>query len=157
MKFTYGGNSVMSVLVCISVLCLGNLEHGKAITSHRKLWNAIIYPCHWYLLLTHKSPYKWSTPKHFPMLHGSILLTIGWGNLTLCNKLQWHSNYTRILSPNEYFHQRIRSSAVLTRSNIVRYYINNYWNWGRISIRCPDPQKTLGCLLWFFLRKLTGL
>ena len=27
-------------------------------------------------------------------------------------------------------------SAVIMRSNIVSYYINNYRNWGRISIRC---------------------
>ena len=30
----------------------------------------------------------------------------------------------------------VQWSAVITRSNIVRYYINNYRNWGRISIRC---------------------
>ena len=30
----------------------------------------------------------------------------------------------------------VQLSAVITRSNIVRYYINNYRNWGRISIRC---------------------
>ena len=30
----------------------------------------------------------------------------------------------------------IQSSAIITWSNIVRYYINNYRNWGRISIRC---------------------
>ena len=31
---------------------------------------------------------------------------------------------------------KIQSSVIKTRSNIVRYYINNYWNWGRIWIRC---------------------
>ena len=30
----------------------------------------------------------------------------------------------------------VQWSAVITRFNIVRYYINNYRNWGRISIRC---------------------
>ena len=30
----------------------------------------------------------------------------------------------------------IQSTAVIMRSNIVRYYVNNYRNWGRISIRC---------------------
>ena len=30
----------------------------------------------------------------------------------------------------------LQSSAVITRSHIVRYHINNYRNWGRISIRC---------------------
>ena len=30
----------------------------------------------------------------------------------------------------------IQMTAVIRRSIIVRYYINNYRNWGRISIRC---------------------
>ena len=33
-------------------------------------------------------------------------------------------------------------NAVITRSNIVKYYINNYRNWGRISIRCWTQKKT---------------
>ena len=49
----------------------------------------------------------------------------------------------------------IQSSAVITRSNIVRYLINNYRNWGRISIRCCSHKRhtiprhngrTMGCL-----------
>ena len=60
----------------------------------------------------------------------------------------------------------IQSSAVITRSNIVRYNINNYRNWCRISIRCwdykrhpiPRPNgRAMGCLLWIFVRKLTAL
>ena len=30
----------------------------------------------------------------------------------------------------------VQSSAIITRSNIVGYYINDYRNWGRKSIRC---------------------
>ena len=30
----------------------------------------------------------------------------------------------------------MQSSVAITRANIVRYYINNYRNWARISIRC---------------------
>ena len=30
----------------------------------------------------------------------------------------------------------IQKGATITRSNIVRYYIHTYTNWGRISIRC---------------------
>ena len=30
----------------------------------------------------------------------------------------------------------MQSSAVITRSSIIRYYMNNYRNWGKISIRC---------------------
>ena len=57
-------------------------------------------------------------------------------------------------------------SAVITWSNIVRYYINNYRNWGRILIRCwihkrypiPHPSgQAMGCLTWIFVRKLTTL
>ena len=58
----------------------------------------------------------------------------------------------------------IQSSVVIKGSNIVRYYINDYRNWGRISIRCwidkrhPIPRLTgelWGCLLWTFVRQLT--
>ena len=60
----------------------------------------------------------------------------------------------------------IQSSAVITRSNFVRYFINNYRTWCRISIRCwihkrhtiPRPNgRAMGCLLWIFVRKLTAL
>ena len=59
--------------------------------------------------------------------------------------------------------KKIQSSAVITLSNIVRFYINNYRNWGGISIRCwihkrnpllsPDG-RAMRCLLWIFVRKL---
>ena len=50
---------------------------------------------------------------------------------------------------------QMQSSAIIMRSNIVRYYINNYRNWGRISTRCwihiwnPIPRplgRGMGCL-----------
>ena len=53
----------------------------------------------------------------------------------------------------------------VTRPNIVRYFINNYRNWGRISIICwiykrhtiPRPNgRAMGWLLWIFVRKLTA-
>ena len=37
---------------------------------------------------------------------------------------------------------KVHSSAVITRFNIVRYCINYYRNWGRISIRCWIKQDT---------------
>ena len=51
---------------------------------------------------------------------------------------------------------QVQSSAVITRSNIVRYCINNHRNWGRISIRCwihnrhpiaRPGRRAMGCLL----------
>ena len=60
----------------------------------------------------------------------------------------------------------VQSSAVITRFNIVRYYINKYRNWSRIWIRrwihkrhpIPRPNgRAMGCLLWIFVRKLTAL
>ena len=60
----------------------------------------------------------------------------------------------------------IESSVVITRSNIVRYYINNYMNCGRISIICRINKRhpisrpngpAMGCLLCIFVRKLTAL
>ena len=60
----------------------------------------------------------------------------------------------------------IQSNAVITRPNIVRYWINDCRNSGRISIRCwirkrhhiPRPNgRDMVCILWIFLRKLTAL
>ena len=43
----------------------------------------------------------------------------------------------------------IQSSAVITRSSIERYYINNYRNWGRIYIgQMLNPQKISQSELW---------
>ena len=59
-----------------------------------------------------------------------------------------------------------QSSAVIARSSIIRYYINYYSNWGRISIKCwihkrypiPRPNgRAMACLLWMFVRKWTTL
>ena len=61
---------------------------------------------------------------------------------------------------------KIQSSAVITRSNIVRFYNNDYRNWDRKSIKCsihkrhpiPRPNgRAMGCLLWIFGRRLTVL
>ena len=58
----------------------------------------------------------------------------------------------------------LQPSAVITRSSIVRYHINDYRNWDRISIRCwihkiqliPRPYGwAMECHLWIFFRKLT--
>ena len=58
----------------------------------------------------------------------------------------------------------IQWSAVITRSNIVRYYINNYNNWERISLRywiykrhpIPHPNGwAMGHLSRIFVRKMT--
>ena len=62
----------------------------------------------------------------------------------------------------------VQSSAVTMWSNVVRYFINNYRNWGRISIRrwiykrhtIPCHNRwAMGCFLWIyvhvFIRKKT--
>ena len=65
-----------------------------------------------------------------------------------------------------FWHNLLQSNAIITRSNLVRYYINNHRNWGRISIRCwthkkhpipPPNRRAMGCPLWIFMRKLTAL
>ena len=65
-----------------------------------------------------------------------------------------------------YNESNIHLSAVITRSDTVRYCINNCGNWGRISIRCwinkihpiPRPNgRAMVCLLLILLRKLTAL
>ena len=49
-------------------------------------------------------------------------------------------------------HRRyLQSSAIITWCNIVRYYMNDYKNWGRISIRCCIHKRRLPTLtgkLW---------
>ena len=53
----------------------------------------------------------------------------------------------------------IKSSAVITRCNIVKYCINNCRNWGRISIRCWILKRhpiVWGVLLWGPYLALTG-
>ena len=89
----------------------------------------------------------------------SLYEILWWHN---CNPCAVHTKYD-ILTGNMWFvqwimasmivfspcnnNQNVQSSAVITRSNTVRFYINNnYRNWGRISIRC-----------WMFVRKLTAL
>ena len=49
--------------------------------------------------------------------------------------LQWPSSL--IIYHQHHSHKTyiIQSSAGITRSNIVRYYMNNYRNWGRIPMR----------------------
>ena len=76
---------------------------------------------------------------------------------------KWKSHFVIIISPNDI---HIQSSAVIMRSKIIRYCINDCRNWGRISIRCwihkrhpisrPNG-RAMGCLLWIFLRTLTAL
>ena len=70
------------------------------------------------------------------------------------------------LYPTVVFPLQVPLSAVITRSNIVRYYINDYRNWDRTLISCwihkrhpiPRPKRrAMGCLLWIFVRKLTTL
>ena len=53
----------------------------------------------------------------------------------------------------------VQWSAVIKRSNIVRCYINDYRNWGRISIRCwtlkrqaiPRPHERVIGVFWEYL------
>ena len=60
----------------------------------------------------------------------------------------------------------MQASAIITRSNIVTYCLNSCRDWGRKSIKCwiqnrhpiPRPNgRAMGCRLWTFVRKLTGL
>ena len=61
---------------------------------------------------------------------------------------------------------KIQLSAVITRSNLSRYYIRHCDNSGRKWVRfenhnrhpIPRPHgRAMGCLLWGFRRKLTAL
>ena len=51
----------------------------------------------------------------------------------------------------------IQWSVVITQSKIVRYYINNYRNWGRLSIKCwiykrhPIPRPNGRAMGWLFV------
>ena len=62
--------------------------------------------------------------------------------------------------------RHVKSSIVITQSNITWQCIHHFTDWGRIYFRvltlkrhpisCPSGQ-TMGCLLWGFWRKLTVL
>ena len=89
--------------------------------------------------------------------------TQSWHLFAIMNTPLRHTKtYEYILLQNTNY---IQSSAVITRSSIVRYHINNFSNWVRTSIRCwihkrrPIPRPNglaMGCLLWIFVRKLTA-
>ena len=52
----------------------------------------------------------------------------------------------------------VQSSAVIKRSNIARFCINNCRNWDIISIRCwIHKRHPMARPLWIFLIKLTAL
>ena len=117
--------------------------------------------------------------RHFPVLLPCCLSP----NISLTNYCHvWRVRYTNcswsIDSTNESLSLFIRtilhcnkSNVVITRSNIVRHYVNDYRDWGRISVRCrihkrhpiptPTPHRPNGramsCLLWIFVRKLVAL
>ena len=66
----------------------------------------------------------------------------------------------------DYLGREVQSSAVIMRSKIVRFCINNCRNWDIISIGCwihkrhpiSHPSgRAIGCLLWIFVIKLTAL
>ena len=105
-----------------------------------------------------------------PTLNFEIPETWSWSFTKIiyyCIMFKWLAKPSDIFSPLlECELKVIQSSAVITRSNIVRYFINNYRNRGRILIRCwihkihpiPRPNgRAMGCLLWIFVRKLTAL
>ena len=65
-------------------------------------------------------------------------------------------------------HRRIFKTSLYYKTCLIletRRYVNNHRNWGKISIKCCSPKRhpiarpngrTMGCLLWMFVRKLTG-
>ena len=54
-------------------------------------------------------------------------------NLAPYGEHHWRYHFTVCPDPPM---SHIQSSTVKTRSNIVKYYINDYRNWGKISIKC---------------------
>ena len=72
--------------------------------------------------------------------------------------LYWNS----VLVVHLVYHSALKMYVI---NNVVRYCINNYSNWVRISIKCwfhkrhpiPRPNgRAMGCLLRIFVRKLTA-
>ena len=88
----------------------------------------IIY-CNYYWLIANFEVYL----QYIPLIMHTI-------RALSCFVLSWHLLFCPYQSGMSYWHGRndmnVQSSAVITRSNIVRYYINNHRGWGRISIRC---------------------
>ena len=86
----------------------------------------------------------------------------GYGKISQCITTTKHSKAVTVCI----FLGIYCNTGVIAQSNIITYYINNYINWSKISIRCwlrkrhniPRPNRqAMGCLLWIFVRKLTTL
>ena len=81
----------------------------------------------------------WVTGR-FPSQCGALKfsLMLDWTSFSTNNGfVLWCGLLWFVVAVQFYSHPgRLKPSAVITRPNIVRYYINNYRNRGRISIRC---------------------
>ena len=67
-----------------------------------------------------------------------IICTSYWWEVNWVQLMAWHQIGDKPFSvpvKTQVLWSHIQSSAVIPRSKIVRYHINNYMNWGRISIR----------------------
>ena len=103
-----------------------------------------------YHILSNLLLYKISFDVMLLILHDLLMYSLV---MEIYAKTVWHE----FLVIHSCIFHNIQSSAVITWSNIVRYYTNNYRNWGRISITCwihkrhPTPRpygRAMGCYLW---------
>ena len=117
---------------------------------------------HWWILIT-----KASNVELFHFLSDEPQQALEQSSHTASDEMPWRSCVMSILWFRQVFlqHTPLQSIAVIIWSNTVRYFTNNYRNWGRISIRCwmhkrhtilhPNRWAMRG-LLWIFVRIFTA-
>ena len=141
------------------ILLNENMSFNNKSPQH---FNHTIFNCIWRL--------RCNNLKHHQLLNqvlvaGAILANANWIyflHQLFGDRFKWNLNQNKILYNDRWLTTEVQSSAVITRSNIVRYYINNYRNWDRISIRCwihkrhpivrPNG-RAMECLLWIFVKE----
>ena len=125
---------------------------------------------HWFIKAIKNDVSTWSPPNHDILQQRLLMHTLAIKIVVLSMTRLWHLLYdVQSFSIPHYdysFSGQTKLSAVITRSHIVRYWINNCRKWSRISSghwiherhSIPLPiGRAIGCLLLMFSRKLTAL
>ena len=94
----------------------------------------------WRALMLHAVDIRPSFPQNNQVNHQKNI-SFKYSRRVTCDYLYWLGSQlikpeSTIIMVDNHERQLIQSSAVITRSNIVRYYTKNYGNSGRISIKC---------------------
>ena len=115
--------------------------HYSDIKHPYHLWPYQRFTHYWlFVMWIHRSPVLRNFNISFAVILHTLLNKQSY--FTLCGKWwqQWRSFDVTVMA-NILPICTVQSSAVITRSKIIRYCINNCRNWGRISIRCQIHKR----------------